>query len=317
MKEYILGIDTSNYTTSLALICGGKLIKNVRRLLPVENGKKGLRQSDAVFLHTKALPELSRELFCNFDVNDGKICAVGVSKSPRDADGSYMPCFLSGISYASAVTSALQIPLYEFSHQCGHIRAAIHSCGKEKEYFDSQSFISFHVSGGTTEALLTQRSENGYRCTIEGGSNDASCGQIIDRTGVLMGMDFPCGKELDALSKLSTKKLPRLVSMKDTYFSMSGLENKVQKFLADGEEKCDIARFVFESIAASLEKCARTLREKHGNLPLLFAGGVMSNSIIRERLSCLDDVYFASTELSSDNACGTALLAYDRYTKER
>lgn len=317
MKEYVLGVDTSNYTTSLALICQGKVIKNVRRLLPVESGKKGLRQSDAVFLHTKALPELSRELFCDFDVNTSKLCAVGVSVSPRDAEGSYMPCFLAGISYASAISDSLKIPLYKFSHQCGHIRSAIYSCGADENIFSGSPFISFHVSGGTTEALYTVKAESGYRCEISGGSNDASCGQIIDRAGVLMGMGFPCGKELDALSLDSTKKLPRCVSMKDTYFSMSGLENKVQKFMSDGEEKSDIALFVFESIASSLEKCTASLRAKYGSLAVIYAGGVMSNTIIRKKLSSLENVYFASTELSSDNACGTALLAYDTYMKER
>ena len=317
MKEYILGVDTSNYTTSLALICHGKVIKNVRRLLPVESGKKGLRQSDAVFLHTKSLPELSRELFCDFDVTASKLCAVGVSVSPRDADGSYMPCFLSGISYASAISDSLKIPLYRFSHQCGHIRSAIYSCGKPYDVFEHSPFISFHVSGGTTEALITNKSQNGYSCEIAGGSNDASCGQIIDRAGVMMGLDFPCGKELDALSLGSTKKLTKCVSIKDTYFSMSGLENKVQKFISDGEEFSDIARFIFESIASSLEKCTMALREKHGNLPVIYAGGVMGNSIIRQKLSEMNDVYFASSELSSDNACGTALLAYDTFIRER
>ena len=132
-----------------------------------------------------------------------------------------------------------------------------------------------------------------------------------------MGMGFPCGKELDALSLDSTKKLPRCVSMKDTYFSMSGLENKVQKFMSDGEEKSDIALFVFESIASSLEKCTVALRAKYGSLAVIYAGGVMSNTIIRKKMSSLENVYFASTELSSDNACGTALLAYDTYMKER
>ena len=317
MKEYILGIDTSNYTTSLALISEGRIIKNVRRLLPVESGKKGLRQSDAVFLHTKALPELSRELFCDFDVNDSKLCAVGVSNAPRSSEGSYMPCFLAGISYASAVSDALKIPLYSFSHQCGHIRSAIYSCGCDTKLFDSSAFLSFHVSGGTTEALLTNRKDYGFGCEICGGTNDASCGQIIDRAGVLMGMDFPCGKELDTLSKNSKKKLPKCVSMKDTYFSMSGLENKVQKFLSDGEEKSDIAKFVFDSIASALKKCTVALREKYGALPVIYAGGVMSNSIIRQKLSTLENTYFASVELSSDNACGTALLAYDAFEKER
>lgn len=316
MKEYILGIDTSNYTTSLALISEGRIIKNVRRLLPVESGRKGLRQSDAVFLHTKALPELSRELFCDFDPCTSKISAVGVSVSPRDEEGSYMPCFLSGISYGSAVSDSLKIPLYRFSHQCGHIRAAIHSCTDESAFY-GREFLAFHVSGGTTEALLAcEKPFGGYNVKIAGGSSDASCGQIVDRTGVLMGMDFPCGKELDVLSKESNKKLTAIASMKDTYFSMSGLENKVQKFLADGEEKSDVALFVFNSIVKALTKCSAALRERYGFLPILFAGGVMCNSVIRKQLSALDKVYFASGELSSDNACGTALLAYDRYMKE-
>ena len=317
MKEYILGVDTSNYTTSLALICQGEIIKNVRRLLPVENGKKGLRQSDAVFLHTKALPELSRELFLDFDYTCGKLCAIGVSGTPRDAQGSYMPCFLAGISYATAISHSQSIPLYTFSHQCGHIRSAVFSCGEKSGIFENSPFLSFHVSGGTTEALLTERAKTGYSCTIAGGTSDASCGQIIDRTGVFMGMDFPCGKELDLLSTQSTKKLPKCVSIKDTYFSMSGLENKVQKFLSDGESKSDIALFIFESIASSIEKCTLALRKTHGNLPVLYAGGVMSNSIIRQRLSDIPDTYFASRELSCDNACGTALLAYDSFMKER
>lgn len=316
MKEYFLGVDTSNYTTSLSLVCEGRTIKNVRRLLPVEHGKKGLRQSDAVFLHTKALPELSRELFCDFDVSNEKILAVGVSSSPRNAVGSYMPCFLAGMSYAAAVSDCLKIPLYEFSHQCGHIRSAIYSCGADKSFSEREQFYAFHVSGGTTEALLVTRSSSSFLCEIVGGTNDASCGQIVDRAGVLMGMKFPCGKELDELSQKSNKRLPVCVCMNGTYFSMSGLENKVMAFSEKGEEKSDIADFVFESIAKAIEKCTLALQKERPNFPVLYAGGVMSNSIIRKKISLIDGVYFASSELSSDNACGTALLAYDRYMRE-
>ena len=315
MKEYVLGVDTSNYTTSLCLVSEGKIIKSVRRLLPVEKGQKGLRQSDAVFHHTSALPSLAEELFKNFDYENSKISCVGVSSVPRDAEGSYMPCFLAGVSFASAICASHGVPLYCFSHQSGHIQAAIHSCQKP-EVFESTPFISFHVSGGTTEVLLTAKSDNGYSCEIIGGTNDASCGQIIDRTGVLMGLSFPCGKELDALSLNSKKKLPLCVSIKEGFFSMSGLENKVKKFLDDGEEKSDIALFVFDSIGEALKKSAEFLRKKHGSLPLLFAGGVCANTKIRQKLSQLEDVYFASVELSSDNACGTALLA-EKHLKKK
>ncbi len=316
MKELFLGVDTSNYTTSLSLVCEGEVIANVRRLLPVKEGEKGLRQSDAVFLHTKALPELSKELFSSVDISQAKLCAVGVSSRPRDAEGSYMPCFLAGYSYASAIAHSHNIPMYTFSHQAGHISAAVYSSEKEVSCFEDSPFISFHVSGGTTEALYTEFNGETYLCKVIGGTNDASCGQIIDRAGVMMGISFPCGKELDAISGDSTKKLPLTVSCKDGYFSMSGLENKVQKLLSDGEEKSDIAMFLFRSIASSLKKSSEYLRQVYGTLPILYAGGVMSNSVIRRELSSLSDVYFASPDLSSDNACGTALLAYKKYNQK-
>lgn len=316
MKEYFLGVDTSNYTTSLCLVCDGKVVLSVKRLLPVKQGEKGLRQSDAVFHHTKVIPELSKELFSGVDMSDGKLCAVGVSSKPRDEQGSYMPCFLSGYSYASGIAHSQNIPMYTFSHQSGHICAAIYSCGKDFSFFEKLPFISFHISGGTTEALYTTFNGETYLCKIIGGTNDASCGQIIDRAGVSMGLSFPCGKELDEISRAGKKNLPVCVSFKNGYFSMSGLQNKVEKFLFEKQCKEDIAMFIFRSIASAIEKSSIHLRELYGDLPIVYAGGVMSNSIIRHELAKLPNVYFASTELSCDNACGTALLAYRKYTEQ-
>ena len=315
MKKYFLGVDTSNYTTSLCLVCDGSVVANVRRLLPVKDGEKGLRQSDAVFHHTKALPELSEKLFSDVDISDGELCAVGVSSKPRDIEGSYMPCFLTGLSFASGIAHSHGIPMYTFSHQSGHIAAAIYSSGKDFSLFEEKPFLSFHVSGGTTEALYTSFDGDTYRTEIVGGTNDASCGQIIDRAGVEMGLAFPCGKALDELAEKSTKNLNSCVSFKDGYFSMSGLENKVKKFLADGEKGEDIAMFLFKSIAKALVKTSVHLRNTYGDMPIFYAGGVMSNSFIRKELSALSDVYFASPELSCDNACGTALLAYKKHNR--
>lgn len=316
MRRLFLGVDTSNYTTSLSLVCDGKVISNVRQLLPVKTGERGLRQSDAVFLHTKVLPELSQKLFSSVNMKEDELCAVGVSEKPRDAEKSYMPCFLAGISFASGIATSKAIPLYRFSHQCGHIEAGVYSCDFPNIFKRETRFISYHISGGTTEALLTTRNFHSYECQIIGGTNDASCGQIIDRAGVMMGMGFPCGKELDEISAVSEKRLPLSVSCKDGFFSMSGLENKVAKHLADGENNCDIARFLFSSISASIKKSTENLRKELGPLPVLYAGGVTSNRILRSTLSTLENVHFASRELSSDNACGIALLTYRNFTKE-
>lgn len=318
MNKLFLGVDTSNYTTSLALCDDmGNVLANIRRLLEVQKGQKGLRQSDALFLHTKALPALSKELFSVSGYNPESLCAVGVSTKPRDTENSYMPCFLSGFSFASGISDAFNIPLYTFSHQACHIEAAVSSC-ENKNIFESEKFISFHVSGGTTEALICKYNGKSYECQIVGGTNDASAGQIIDRLGVLLGLGFPCGKELDRIcteNKQSEVFRPHS-SMKGSYFSMSGLENKVKGFIENGKMPQDIAHFVFSSIALSLSNSLDAIRQEYGYLPALFTGGVMSNSLIRQVLSSIPDVYFASTALSSDNAVGTALLAQKTYIKK-
>ena len=111
MRECVLGIDTSNYTTSAALVDvkSGELVRSVKKLLPVKAGELGLRQSDAVFHHTVQLPEILTELF-------DKACdikAVGVSTKPTDEEGSYMPCFLAGYCSAKSICEATGVPLFK------------------------------------------------------------------------------------------------------------------------------------------------------------------------------------------------------------
>ena len=117
--SYHLGIDTSNYTTSVALYNDeDNTILNLKKLLPVKSGEKGIRQSDAVFHHTVQLPELVKKAFSDKSI---KLKSIGVSTKPCNIDNSYMPCFLTGISVATSLASALNIPMYEFSHQDGRM----------------------------------------------------------------------------------------------------------------------------------------------------------------------------------------------------
>ena len=314
MSKIAIGVDTSNYTTSLSLIKDGAIIKNTRRLLPVAENERGLRQSDALFSHIKALPELSEELFDSDEYSVDKVCCVGVSETPRPCKGSYMPCFLAGVSFANAIARALRVPLYSFSHQECHIMAALCSVGKQ-ELLDGK-FISFHVSGGTTEIVLCQARDGRIDCEIIGGTRDLSIGQAVDRTGVMLGLPFPCGKALDDISLLSGESYGKIpVSVDGYYCSVSGLENKTKKMFTDGRSSEDIALFLFEYISTLLSRLVENLRKDY-NLPIVFAGGVMSNTKIRERLSKFENVHFASKELSCDNACGTGLLAYRKFESE-
>lgn len=297
-----VGIDTSNYTTSLAVFDGNTVVQR-KKLLSVKPGEKGLRQSEAVFQHTVNLPEL----FESLDID--KIEAIGVSVKPRSAEGSYMPCFLVGEGAAVALSKGAKAPVYKTSHQTGHILAALYSAGKSD--LIKMKHIAFHLSGGTTEALIVKPDkENVISAEIVAQSLDLKAGQAIDRAGVMLGYDFPCGKALDELSAKSDREFKFRPSMKDCSCSLSGIENKANKMLSLGESKEDIAKFVLTCVSASVSEMLKRIIEKYGEMPVIFSGGVSSNSLLRKEINKNFNAYFAAPEFSLDNAAGTALYAY-------
>ena len=304
--SYHLGIDTSNYTTSVAIYDDiTNTVISRKKLLPVKAGEKGIRQSDAVFHHTVQLPQLINDLVNEFN---GEISSVGVSVKPCNEEGSYMPCFLSGISVAEAVSSFMHIPLYKFSHQDGHIAAALYSA--EKLELIKENFFAFHISGGTSQVLKVTPHDKYFRTEIISDSLDLKAGQAIDRVGVMLGLQFPCGPEVEKLalnSKLPLKK--EKVFRRDGKFSLSGVENKCKKMFEDGNSPEDIAFYCINYIRSALDDTVNEIISKYGNLPLIFSGGVMSNSIIRNDFVNRYDAYFAEPQYSSDNACGIAILS--------
>lgn len=313
-RELLLGIDTSNYTTSVALVSlDGELIHNGRRLLEVKEGERGLRQSDATFAHIKNLPLLMQDMA---QVRgDGKIVAVGVSSRPRNVDGSYMPCFLAGVNAAVAISASLDIPLYTFSHQCGHIEAALFSSLAPVR--DKESFAAFHISGGTTELLCVKPDRGGFSSELVGGTTDLNAGQVIDRIGVMLGLSFPAGGALDALASEYKGSIPKKKPpVKGMDVSLSGLENLGAKLYRESGDKALVASFVFDYIGSAISEMTRAYISTYGNTPVVYAGGVMRNSIIRNRLAKEFDAYFATPDTSSDNAVGIASLARRRFLEK-
>ena len=297
-----IGFDTSNYTTSIATY-DGKTVRQAKQVLTVKQGERGLRQSDAVFQHTVNMPRLCEEL--ELDVPK----AVGVSTRPRNVDGSYMPCFLVGENVATVLSSVNNVPMYKTSHQVGHILAALYSA--EKLELINQRFIAFHLSGGTTEALIVEPDdEEIIKATVVAQSTDLKAGQAVDRTGVMLGMTFPCGKELDALSQKSEKNYKIKPTMLDGDCSLSGVENKARNMIDKGEPAEDVAKFVLTYIAETVSSMLGGVVGKYGDLPVVFSGGVASNSLLRKIINERYNAYFAESEFSLDNAAGTAIYAY-------
>ncbi len=310
-----VGFDTSNYTTS-ASVCNadGQVLCNRRILLPVKEGECGLRQSDAVFHHVKNLPEVLKDV--KETVKGHTVVAVGCSVSPRRAEDSYMPCFLCGIATAEAFASAIDVPVLHFAHQEGHIMSALYSAGAGN-LLKAERFVAFHVSGGTTEALLVKPQKEKFDVEIIGGSEDLHAGQAIDRAGVMMGMGFPCGKELEATALLNDKKVPNpRVCVRDAKCHFSGLENQALKLWKETNDKPLVSAYVLKFCADTLLKMTEQIDEKFPHLPIVYAGGVMGNRYLQSVLSERKDTYFATPEFSSDNSAGIALLTRRSFTEE-
>ena len=300
----VIGIDTSNYTTSIAWFDGTRGV-NCSRLLPVKPGELGLRQSDAVFAHTKSLPELSGRLFSDFKA--ANVGAIGVSTRPRAVDGSYMPCFLVGYSHAKLLSDLLRVPLIEVSHQQGHIAASVWSAGR-MELMD-QPHLAWHLSGGTTELLLVEPEGKNVCCTKIGGTTDISAGQLIDRTGQLLELPFPSGKHLDALSQEAVLTDVFRVKCQDSSFSFSGVQNKVQQFHSCHPEPAETAAYALRCVAGAVFTATQQALKAYPGLPVVFSGGVASNSMLRQKLAPLNPV-FSQPQYSTDNAMGVAVLAH-------
>ncbi len=313
-EKLFMGIDTSNYTTSISLVdTERKPVYEARRLLQVDEGKRGLQQSAAFFQHIKTLPELFEGLAA--DVK-GRLAAVAVSSRPRPVAGSYMPVFQAGTSVAEMISHLYWIPLYYTTHQEGHLAAGINSL---KSPFNHQSFIAVHLSGGTTEILNVTQNGADYTISIVGGTLDLQVGQLLDRLGLALGMTFPAGAELEIIARESIGPIPKLsVNLVDTFFNLSGAETEAKRLLTAGASPALLARAAEDVIVRSLAGALVNLLKIRDTQAILFVGGVAQNKYfqaeIGKRLSHYElELFFAKSQYSGDNAYGVANIALDNY----
>lgn len=308
----VLGLDTSNYTTSAAWF-DGEHGDNAGKLLEVPEGALGLRQSDTLFQHVKRMPAILAQL--KQTGLPSSLSAVGASTQPREVEGSYMPCFLAGESQARGMATTLDLPFYPCSHQQGHIAAAAWSAGR-MDLLD-QPHLVWHLSGGTTELLHVVPDGVMVRATCIGGTTDISAGQLIDRTGKKLGLAFPAGKAVDALSLQAEKHERFAVKVKESAFSFSGIENKMNALAEAGEAPADICWYVLSSIIYGVEKATKQALKQYPGLPVLCAGGVASNQLLRETMVKTCGAVFAEPRFSTDNAMGVAILTWRQMQKDR
>jgi len=308
MRPFTLGIDTSCYTTSIAVVDeNGVLISENRMMLEVKKGARGLRQSEGFFQHVINLPVLFEEMCKDVDVS--KIGCIAVSTRPRNQEDSYMPVFTAGEKFAKTLSLALNIPVFTTTHQDGHLMASAKAVG-----FDhTKPHVSVHLSGGTSEILRTNWASDGFEVEVIGGALDLSAGQLIDRVGVAMDVDFPCGQAMDQMLYDSKKDLYFPVSVKESWFNLCGSETYGLNYIKNNESYSDISKGLFNVLSKTITLCLESACGKMGVTEVLMAGGVSSSKYLRsdlkKRLAKKNiKAYFTTAKYAADNAIGVAWL---------
>ena len=304
----VLGIDTSNYTTSMCLLGeDGNIKADLRKILEVASGARGLRQSEALFQHVKNIPDLTSKLATLLEGHE--LVSIGVSEKPRPKEDSYMPVFLPGISLAQALSDFLRIPCHKLTHQENHIWSGLASAGGPV----SPDFLAIHLSGGTTELTSVTRKEETHQLTVDllGGTLDLHAGQYVDRLGVMLGLPFPAGPSLEKLAERTEESVQIPTFHRDGMVSFSGPLTALEKIV--GEVPVEVcARSCFTSIARTLVKWIRWVEKEQASREVLVVGGVASNQILRQALrQALPNfkLYFAAPAYILDNAYGAAFFS--------
>lgn len=335
-QRVYLGMDTSCYTTSVALLDeAGALVGEARQILSVKPGRCGLQQSEMVFQHTRNLPRLVEEAVeqvLQYGMVEGaetgaasatglaglaaagyELAAIGVSGYPRPLENSYMPAFLAGLSVARSIAAVTGAKLEVISHQENHLEAGLWSAGGP----DVERFLLLHASGGTTDVLLAERQQDGrYRITEVGGSLDLHAGQFVDRIGVALGLQFPTGPALEALAQQAELPLELPVSVRKLQVSLSGPCTAALRKLEAGAEPAALALGVEHALAETFARVLRNGAQEYRVRDVLLVGGVGSNKYIRQhvemklaKLRYPVRLWVPEGRYSCDNATGCAAFA--------
>lgn len=309
-QQFYLGIDTSCYTTSVALFNDySQLVAEARKTLEVKAGKRGLQQSEMVFQHTRNLPNLIEKVIGGesylFD-------AIGVSGAPRPIENSYMPAFLSGVAVARSIAATSNASIYIISHQENHLEAGLWSAS----WNNAERFLMLHASGGTTDLLVAEKQATGrYKLSLIGGSIDLHAGQFVDRIGVALGLQFPAGPALEHLANMAINKATLPLSVNKMTMSLSGPATAAQRLIDAGIDGATIALGVEYVLAETFAKVLLNATEAYNVRNVLLVGGVNSNNYIRihikERLAKKNiKLWIPEAQFSCDNAVGCAAFAW-------
>ena len=311
---FTLGVDTSCDDTSLALLDDGKVIANLSAnqdefharfggVVPEISSRKHLEMLIPLFIH----------LLENAGIQPGDLDIVAATKGPGLIGG-----LLVGVTFANVLSGTMGIPSMGIHHLEGHI----FSPGIDASPLPARH-LALIISGGHTRLVAVEKQ---FEYSEIGSTRDDAAGELIDKTGRLLGFPYPGGKAMDEAAMSydgEPVEFPKpLISSDDFDFSFSGLKTSALYYLRDLKDQPvntgAIAKGVMTSLAKVLAaKSVRACKEM-GFDTLSVSGGVSASAFLRgyflRNVSTEGiDVRFPEMRYTTDNAAMIASAGYARY----
>lgn len=313
----ILAIESSCDDTSAAILRGGKILSNCVATQEIHRLYGGVVPEVASRQHQINIVPIVDAAFKKAGVSKQDIDAVAFTRGPG-----LIGSLLVGVSFAKAFALSLDVPLIEVHHMTAHVLA--HFAEEPKPHFP---FLCLTVSGGHTQIVLVK---DYLDMTILGQTTDDAAGEAFDKTGKILGLDYPAGPVIDKLARLGNPVFdfpePRIPGLD---FSFSGLKTSILYFLQKkvkenpdfiAENLNDICASVQSRIVSILMNKLKLAAAQTGIKEIAIAGGVSANSALRETLKTTGDTegwttYIPKFEYCTDNAAMIAVTAYQKYLR--
>lgn len=315
---YILAIESSCDDTSAAIVNNGKVLSNITATQRIHK------------LYGGIVPEVaSRKHQLNIvPVVDAAVKQAGIEKTDIDAVAftrgpGLLGSLIVGVSFAKGFALSLNIPMVEVNHMKAHILA--HFAEDPKPQFP---FLCLTVSGGHTQIVVVRSYQD---MEVIGETIDDAAGEAFDKTGKIMGLDYPAGPIIDKYAQ-NGKPIYEFPEPKvdGLQFSFSGLKTSIMYFLKKKLKEDpnfidnhinDICASVQERIISILLIKLHKASEQTGIKEIAIAGGVSANSGLRSALEKYGNKYAWKTyipafEYCTDNAAMIGIAGYYNYLEE-
>jgi N6-L-threonylcarbamoyladenine synthase len=316
----VLGIETSCDETAAAVVKDGRQILSSIIASQIEMHKPfgGVVPELASREHLEKIQPIVDEALKTAGVAIADIDAIAVTQGPG-----LIGSLLVGVCYAKALAFGLGVPLIGVNHIEGHVFSVIFE-NPEVEY----PALALVVSGGHTNLFFVP--EPGLYKVISRTRDDAA-GEAFDKVAKMLGLEYPGGPEIERVAREGDSSKIKFTRAKISDgrpdFSFSGLKTAVSKHLrenniqplSDGfeptQEIKDLAASFQKSVVDALVGTTKSQAENLQARTLIVAGGVASNSVLRDACESVGNqigipVYFPSRHLSTDNAAMIAAAGY-------